>query len=175
MASDRPKRKAIPERVKLASTLIAAGMHPAAAADLAARLGPGARGVVLSTLLGVLDVADAEYDHSPPLGLRPVNAAGDDYDPPQLDPRHITPRAKADHRTKTSGTPAGQKVVTVANGDIHRIAKAKRLEEARLTRFEHTEVRMVLGEGEQSRKQSQPWPKGRKMQSRPFPKKHADG
>jgi hypothetical protein len=72
-----------------------------------------------------------QWDHTPPLALRAVNAAGDDYEPAQLDPRHIVPLDKDAHRTKTSGTPPGQRVVHVADGDQHKIAKAARLERAR--------------------------------------------
>lgn len=150
MASERPKRKAIPLRVKLDAALIALGLDPKA----------------------------TEFDHDPALGLRPVNADGDDFDPPQLDPRHIVPRGCADHRTKTTGTPPGQKVVTVANGDQHKIAKAKRLEDDRIRRpikgFKPddplpTNVLSVFGDAERATRSQ--WPKGRKIQSRGFQKK----
>lgn len=150
MASDRPKRKAIPLRVKLDAALIALGLDPKA----------------------------VQFDHSPPIALRQVNAAGDDYVPNQLDPRHIVPMSTAAHRTKTSGTPPGQKVVHVADGDQHKIAKADRLERARrLMEADNAAALEMYRADPLAPVRTSPgvprsaWPKGRKMQSRPFPKK----
>jgi hypothetical protein len=166
MASDRPKRKAIPLRVKLASVMIALGNDHAFCIDAANDPLMGRALMVRLIAAGLRSLRlppDVDYDHDPALGLRPVNAAGDDYDPPQLDPRHITPRAKADHRTKTTGTPPGQKVVTVASGDIHRISKAKRLDDETAA-FR----RRLLSKGSEPAADEKP---RRKMQGRGFSKR----
>ena len=96
--SDRPKRKAIPLGVRLEACLLLLGLDP----------------------------ADVEWHHSIPLGLRPVNDAGDDYDPPQLDPKYIVPMESAAHAVQTDGVPHQP-----LSGDKSRIAKAKRLERKR--------------------------------------------
>lgn len=132
-----------------------------------------------------LDPRATQFDHDPALGLRPLNEDGTDTVPPQLDPKHIVPRSTPAHRTKTTGTPPGQKVVHVANGDQHKIAKAARLERARRAdlaegRFGYTTVRLDTKDGQGIVSEYQPvtakakrvaFPPGRKMQSRPFPKK----
>ena len=120
-----PKRKKIPLKVKLEACLHMLGLDP----------------------------DDVEWDHDPALGVRPINEDGTDYDPPQHDPRYITPRSRENHAEKTNGTKA-----TTAGSDKNRIAKVNR----------------ILGKT----KQGQPkraWPKGRKIQSRPFPKAEVRG
>ena len=125
-----------------------------------------------------LDPRATQFDHDPALGLRPLNEDGTDTVPPQLDPKHIVPRSTPAHRTKTTGTPPGQKVVHVANGDVHKIAKAKRQadrwaeHEARVAALKAGDVAAVIPNLNGPHKQ---WPKGRKMQSRPFQKKRTDG
>jgi len=94
-AVTRPPRKPIPLKVRLEAALLALGLDP----------------------------ADVEWDHAPALGLRPVNAAGDDYDPPQHDPLYIVPRPTVRHARKTNGDPA-----VPLSGDKAKIAKTKRLE-----------------------------------------------
>ena len=119
-----------------------------------------------------LDPKATQFDHDPALGLRPLNEDGTDTVPPQLDPKHIVPRSTAAHRTKTTGTPPGQKVVTVANGDIHKIAKAKRIEEERLAVASgFTGDPTKLGQHDIDAIKKRAWPKGRKMQSRGFQKR----
>ncbi len=131
-----------------------------------------------------LDPGAVQLDHHPALGLRQRTPDGG-YIPDELDPLAMVWRSTIDHRTKTTGTPPGQKVVTVANGDIHRIAKAKRLEEARLAQQVNTiegykpddplpaGVLSVFTTAELATRK--PWPKGRKMQSRGFARKRTDG
>lgn len=69
------------------------------------------------------------WDHQPPLGLRDkiYDEAGNFvcYDPDENDPRYIVPMIEDAHRAKTSG-----KRHDASNGDIHKIAKAKRLGES---------------------------------------------
>jgi hypothetical protein len=103
-----------------------------------------------------LDPATAELDHEPALGLRAVNAALGDYDPPQLDPQYLRWRGKAEHKTKTFGTKA-----TSAGSDIWKIAHGKRL-----TQTEEEFIRRILAKepGKSARPPSR-WPK-RKMQRR---------
>ncbi len=104
-----------------------------------------------------LDPATAECDHHPALGFRERTEDGR-YLPDERDPRYLVWRASEAHAEKTFGTKA-----TTANGDLHRIAKSKRL--AR----EEADFRARLlakSPGEKRR------PKGR-IPSRPFPKKPA--
>lgn len=189
MASDRPKRKAIPVRIKLAATLIFSGMRP----DVAEWFSKGmlkdeVRTGMLLTLLASLGLPDdAEFDHDPALGLRPVNAAGDDFDPPQLDPRHIVPRSPAAHYAKTNGHRPGEKLVTTASSDKGRIAKAERLEASRyIPGFKPTDplppdVTVAFDTADRASRTGKVhsralWPKGRKIQSRGFDKrKRGDG
>ena len=121
--NERPKRKAIPVSVKIEACLL---------------------------LLGFDDPKAVQWDHDPAIGLRPVNVAGDDYDPPQLDPRRIFPMLTPDHARKTDGDPA-----IPLSGDKSRIAKAVRLERKRLA----------------DRKAKRTWPKGRRIESRGFQRK----
>lgn len=94
------------------------------------------------------------WDHSPALGLRPVNTAGDDYTPPQLDPRHLYPMTPEDHARKTSGAAPGEGKATTANSDLSKIAKVKR----------------ILDREASPAPQKRQWP-ARKMQSRGFEKR----
>jgi hypothetical protein len=122
----RPARKAIPEKVK--------------------RLACEAR---LARLLGLPAGTKWEYDHAPPIALRPVNEAGDDTIPPMNDPAYIWPLAREEHAAKTNGSKA-----TSYGSDKHAIAKANRLMKAREA-LNEVETRTAK-------------PK-RKIPSRPFP------
>lgn len=106
-----------------------------------------------------LDPATAELDHTPALARRKVNAALNDYDPPQLDPRYLKWLMPAEHKEKTFGTKA-----TTANSDIWAIAKSKRL------RHEQEDFcrRMLAKEPGQDARPESKWAKGRKLQSRGF-------
>lgn len=143
--TDRPKRKAIPMRVKLAACLRLLGFEP------------GAR---------------IEWDHTPALGLRPVNADGTDYDPPQLDPKHIEPKLHEPHKLKTNGRRGESDLSIDSNSDKARIAKAKRLETAR--EASKAFYRTMVEANEQSsvvKLEKSRWPQGRKIPSRPFQKR----
>lgn len=72
-------------------------------------------------ILGLLGM-EIEWHHCPALGLREYDPETGLYTPDENDPRYIVPLIKAVHRRITNGTPA-----TSADGDIHKIAKAKRL------------------------------------------------
>jgi hypothetical protein len=104
--SDRPKRKAIPDRVKLIAALRRFN----------------------------LKIEDVQFDHNPALGLRPVNPFTGDTIPPANDPDHIEMLLIAEHKEKTFGR-GGEKRISTADGDVGKIAKVNRItaaqEEAR--------------------------------------------
>jgi hypothetical protein len=135
----RPKRKPVPLRVQL----------EAAKRQLAHQMADD------------LVTCELQLDHDPALGLRPVNEAGTDYDPPQHDPRYLVWRTKADHLYKTTGRKGESKLSISGDGDVSRIAKAVRIEKKRVipitpdadTLYDRT-------------KPKRPWPQGRKIQSR---------
>ena len=95
----RPKRKKIPLETRVQSLLL------------------------LLVRAGMLETTDVQWDHHPALELRPLNAAGDDYEPPQLDPRYIQPLVRADHALKTNGPRHDH-----SQGDKGKIAKVKRIQ-----------------------------------------------
>jgi hypothetical protein len=105
---DRPKRKNIPLRVKLEACLILLGFDPD---EVRKRL--------------------PDFDHFPALGLRPVNPAGADYDPPQHDPSYLRPMKHDDHKLKTNGRRGESDLSLDSNSDKARIAKSKRLDQKR--------------------------------------------
>jgi 5-methylcytosine-specific restriction enzyme A len=78
----RPARKAIPERIKL---------------EVFARQ----NGRCALTGRRLASIWSAEFDHVPPLGLRPVAPSGADYEPAQLDPAYIQALSPEAHRAKT--------------------------------------------------------------------------
>jgi hypothetical protein len=112
-----------------------------------------------------LDPACVDFDHDPALGLRLFDEETKTYTPGANDPRFITVRSRdGDHRVKTSGNGA-----TSAGSDIHRIAKSKRLVKAReihdaVVRARVTGERVLVHE----KRGKRGFPKGRKLQSRPF-------
>ena len=130
--SERPKRRAIPLSVKVEACLMMLGFDP----------------------------KHVQWDHFPSLGLRPVNASGTDYDPPQHDPRYIVPMTTIAHAVKTNG-PAHDK----SQSDKGRIAKTKRLEANRLA----AQIRASLDADslpEWKPQWKRAWPKGRKFETR---------
>lgn len=93
-----------------------------------------------------LDPEQVDWHHEPPLKLRPWT--GTDYDPPQLDPRHIVPLPKAEHRART------------ATVDLPAVARTTRLLKARM------EFRaMLLAKATGEPRPPSKWP------SRPFSRK----
>lgn len=104
--------------------------------------------------LVALKFIDPQLDHDPALILRRFNTSTGKYTPPADDYRHLIYREKADHQQKTTGRkPGAERTVTTKGSDIGIKTKFARLE----------------------RKKNKPkvsrFAKGRKMQSRPFPKK----
>lgn len=119
-------------------------------------------GVKLHACLLLLGFSEEEisggiaWDHSPPLGLRFVDPETGEMIPHPNDPRHIQPLRTADHHLKTNGGPA-----CAADGDIHKIAKARRLSDS------HREFQSRLLAPDKKRDER---PKS-KWASRPFPKR----
>lgn len=97
----KPKRKAIPDRVKLIAAL--------------RRMG--------------LTIEEVEFDHNPALALRDLDPKTGDTIPPANDPAHIHMLLITEHRKKTFG-PGGEKRITTAGSDVHAIAKVRRLTKA---------------------------------------------
>ena len=141
--SDRPKRKAIPEKLKLQIYL----EHNGRCARTGEKLGHYLR--------------EVEYNHTPPIAVRPVNAYGTDYIPPQLDPRYIEPLKPAVHKAETNGEALEKKHLLAKNYDKARISKTKRLRESH-QEFTAGQAQKQCG---QKRQRSGNWP------SRPFRKK----
>jgi hypothetical protein len=113
--TERPKRKAIPDRIKLEAVLAQDGL----CAHCKERLGK---------------LTEIQFDHRPALINRDVNEVGTDYVPPQLDPEFIQAvHAVPCHRERTVGR-GGEKRTTVAGSDIHIRDKTRRLIEKRLAR-----------------------------------------
>jgi hypothetical protein len=92
--------------------------------------------------LGFKNPENVEWHHEPPLSLRPW--VGDDYDPPESDPRHLVPIEKYLHveRTAKTDTPAAAKTRRQAKRQLEHVQK-------------------MLGEAERVSR----WPK-RKLRSR---------
>ncbi len=96
-----PKRKRIPDRVKLEAAL--------------ARFG--------------LTIDQVQFDHNPALELREWNPLTGDTIPPANDPGHIDMLTIAEHKTKTFG-PGGEKRITTAGSDVNKIHKLRRLQQS---------------------------------------------
>lgn len=172
--ADRPARKAIPWRVKVRAILLNIGKVPPVAVEvLCAPLTEKMAREATRHLLAAYGLpADTQFDHHPALGLRLVNAAGTDYEPPQLDPAGLVPRPPAEHHTKTTGNPPGVKGATVANGDTHKVAKGDRLAER------HAEFRNRVTVRRSGEDESDEWSRSssftvtrRAIPSRPFQKR----
>lgn len=115
MAGERPKRKAIPDKIKLEVVLRQDGR----CTHCGERLGP---------LTGL------NFDHRPAIINRDVNEAGTDYVPPQLDPEFIEAIHEVPcHDERTAGR-GGERRITTAGSDIHIRDKTQRLRDARLAR-----------------------------------------
>lgn len=69
-----------------------------------------------------LDPDNVRLDHTPPLGLREIDEEADEWTPHQHSERHLQFLSTKIHDVKTAGAGA-----TVADGDIHKIAKSRRL------------------------------------------------
>ena len=104
----RPKRKAIPPKVKAAVR----EQQKDRCAECGEPLGK-----------------HVEYDHRPAIIMRPVNVNGDDYFPPQNDPDCIDALHKLCHLKRTVGRiPGAEKTITTKGSDAHLAAKFRKLE-----------------------------------------------
>lgn len=126
------KRPHMPLRIKLAAALHALGLDP----------------------------DDVQFDHSPALGMRPINPETGDTEPPANDWHFIVPLAGASHKAKTFGDHRP------LSGDVSQIAKTKRVDKAE-TEFRRRLLAKATGElaPETKRKRSipgRPWPKRRR-------------
>lgn len=142
---ERPKRKPVPLAIRL---------------EVALRQ--------LATFLGC-DPSELELEHTTALELRPVENGV--HVPHQHDPAYLEYMAKAPHSLKTNGRRGTSDLSLDSNSDKARIAKVKRLEEARLA--EETFRRRLLATDDivaaEREKQTRARPKA-KIPSRPFPK-----
>jgi hypothetical protein len=92
-----------------------------------------------------------DFDHDPQLSARPFNTETNDTIPPANDIAYInalTSGRGGEHDVKTNG-PCGEKRITTAGSDSHARAKTRHLTKPR------TKTKWL-------------WPRGRKIQSRPF-------
>ena len=154
----RPRRKAIPPKVKL-------------------KVFQRQKGICMSCHAPITD--SAEYDHRPAIISRPVNAAGTDYDPPQLDPEHIEALHPECHQQRTTGRrPGAERTVTTKGSDIWLKTKFARLEKPR----KRSRMGVPRGFGKRPPSSDEELDKaaplrknpGRKIPSRPFRKPTVD-
>lgn len=120
------RRKRIPDRIKLLAALRKMG----------------------------LTIEQVQFDHDPALELRPVNPVTGDTVPPANDPDHITMLLIREHKTKTFG-PGGEKRITTAGSDIHKIHKLDRLQ----AEHEEFQRRVLSREPRDEAKPRSRWPK----------------
>jgi hypothetical protein len=118
-----------------------------------------------------LKIEEVQFDHNPALGLRRIDPVTGETIPPANDPNFIDMLVhETEHKPKTFG-PGGEKRITTAGGDIHAIAKVKRLEKQqaefrrRLTAKQSCEASDP--DGGTARKAKAKWPK------RSFPKRRS--
>lgn len=143
----RPRRKAIPDGVKLKVVVRQVGRCKDCNGKLA-------------------ELECVEFDHRPAIINREVNEAWTDYVPAQLDPEYIFARCGDCHDKRTNG-PGGEKRITTAGSDKHIRDKTKALQEQQA---EFRRSLLAKDRGEEPPKPKKPkyqWPK-RKMESRPF-------
>lgn len=110
MVSDRPKRKAIPARVKDTIEARQRGLCACGCGELIGHYYWGARYAT-------------RYDHRPPLALRSVNADKTDFEPPQHSVCHIDALTPDCHDKRTF---EGRSGATSLGSDAHAIAKLRR-------------------------------------------------
>lgn len=136
MTNDRPKKKAIPNKLKLQIYIA----HGGRCARTGEKLGHYLR--------------DVEYNHTPPVAVRPVNAAGTDYIPPQLDPNYIEPLKPSVHKVETNGESVEKKHLLAKNHDKAKISRTRNLRESH-QEFLEAQASKVCG---QKRRRSGKWP-----------------
>jgi hypothetical protein len=138
--ADAPRRKPIPDRVKVQVLLRALG----------------------KTLSRI------DWSHEPALQLRAINDAGTDYKPAQLDPNYIEIRDKPDHAVitfKNNGTGRGD-ITEIAH--VRRRTRKHVEHEARIAAKVTGETAPVPRRTAKIPARANPWPKGQKIRSRGF-------
>ena len=105
-----PERRAIPVAVKRAVRERQSGLC-GCNENCGEKLPPDGKGLV-------------EYQHTPPLALREINADGTDWIPPQHSADHILAEVKACHRRETYHP---RSKATSVGSDRHAIDKVKRI------------------------------------------------
>lgn len=110
MTDDRPPRKGIPDRIKRLVVERQGGICPC---GCGAAVGWKRHGKT------------TRFDHTPAIFLRLVNEAGDDYEPPQLDPNYIVARCLESDERRRSG---GKARATTAGRDTNAMAKQRERE-----------------------------------------------
>ena len=106
--------------------------------------------------LSAMGLSGAELDHNPALALRRRRGTGKDtvYSPAANNPNFLEYRLDDGHLEKTTGRkPGAERTVTSKGSDRWLIAKFNRLE------------------GRTKKRPRTKWPKGRKLRSKPFPKR----
>lgn len=106
-----------------------------------------------------LDPANVDFDHQPPLGMRPKNPETGETVPAPNDPRYIVPLARAAHKAKTFGNHVP------LSGDVQKIKKIQRIEKDQAA-FRARLLAKDAGEASPAKKGRRPWPK-RAFPSRP--------
>lgn len=103
-----------------------------------------------------LSIKRVQFDHQPPLELRPLNAEGTDTVPPANDPEHITLLTIEQHAEKTYGTKA-----TTAGSDINKIAKHRRLTAEQEEHRRRMLAKTGRGDAEETKpeRRKRAWPK----------------
>lgn len=143
----RPRRKTIPDRLKLEIVLRQDGKCK----DCGKRLG---------------ELKDIQIDHRPSLINRNLSEDKSDYDPPQLDIEFLNALHIHCHDIRTNGI-GGERRITTAGSDKHIRDKTKALQEQQA---EYRRNLLAKDRGEEPpkpKKAKYQWPK-RKMESRPF-------
>lgn len=139
--TDRPKRRGIPDRVKK---------------EVVARQG----GICLCGCNRDVEwkahKLTTRFDHTPAIFLRPINDAGTDYEPPQLDPRYIVARCIESDEARRSG---GKARATTAGRETNAVAKQRKRDKP---------PKPKRARGSRPFKGRSQWPTGRKIQSAKF-------
>lgn len=119
-----------------------------------------ARCSVCGEKLEALD--STEFDHRPPLVMRPYDEERGEFDPPQNDPDHIYAVHVDCHLHLTTGRkPGAQKTVTTRGSDVGEAARSRRIASANAEFW-----RRVMAKGDEDEK-----PKRSRWPKRKFPKR----
>lgn len=125
-----------------------------------------------------------QFDHDPALANRPYDTEAGDFIPPQLAPEHIFIKRKAEHAEKTFGRKEGAaKTVTTRGSDVGEAARGRAIRDRERAHYadlarkagDEAGAAAIMKSAELSStlipklripQRAEPWPKGRKLQSR---------